>query len=158
MFLVLSLPRSLLFIAAVRFVYPLVNLSRLWFLSVSCFPLSLSSRSFLSLPVPLSLLSFPSSLGLFLLVSPFFLYADSDDFTAYCLILPLLGIGPEWWMDSHNIHHVVCNDVHCGEEIVWASWGGGLLRAANSISPPTPTINTNITTTNATKNIPGMSQ
>lgn len=39
----------------------------------------------------------------------------SDDFAAYCLILPLLGIGPEWWMDSHNIHHVVCNDVKCGE-------------------------------------------
>lgn len=44
--------------------------------------------------------------------------ADSDPFTAYCLILPLLGIGPEWWMDSHNIHHVVCNDVHCGEGFV----------------------------------------
>ena len=40
---------------------------------------------------------------------------DSDDFTAYCLILPMLGIGPQWWIDSHNIHHVVCNDVHCGE-------------------------------------------
>ncbi|CAM9338931.1 unnamed protein product [Ectocarpus sp. 12 AP-2014] len=41
----------------------------------------------------------------------------SDDFTAYCLILPLLGIGPQWWIDSHNIHHVVCNDVHCDPDI-----------------------------------------
>lgn len=45
----------------------------------------------------------------------FLLLPDSDDFTAYCLILPMLGIGPQWWIDSHNIHHVVCNDVHCGE-------------------------------------------
>lgn len=43
------------------------------------------------------------------------LLPGSDDFTAYCLILPMLGIGPQWWIDSHNIHHVVCNDVHCGE-------------------------------------------
>ena len=104
-------------------------------------------------PFPSLSYHFPRLSASFFWSLPFFLYADSDDFTAYCLILPLLGIGPEWWMDSHNIHHVVCNDVHCGEEIVWASWGGGLLRAANSISPPTPTINTNITTTNATKNI-----
>ena len=41
--------------------------------------------------------------------------SDSDEFAAYCVVLPLLGIGPEWWMDSHNIHHVVCNDVKCGE-------------------------------------------
>eukprot|EP00903_Cladosiphon_okamuranus_P018894 g17377.t1 len=41
----------------------------------------------------------------------------SDDFTAYCLILPMLGIGPQWWIDSHNIHHVVCNDVHCDPDI-----------------------------------------
>ncbi|CAM9620841.1 unnamed protein product, partial [Choristocarpus tenellus] len=41
----------------------------------------------------------------------------SDDFTAYCMILPMLGIGPEWWIDSHNIHHVVCNDVICDPDI-----------------------------------------
>lgn len=52
---------------------------------------------------------------LMILYFPLFSGSDSDDFTAYCLILPMLGIGPQWWVDSHNIHHVVCNDVHCGE-------------------------------------------
>lgn len=54
---------------------------------------------------------------------------DSDDFTAYCLILPMLGIGPQWWIDSHNIHHVVCNDVHCGE--LRSDWLSFLFLAPN---------------------------
>lgn len=60
-----------------------------------------------------------SSLWLFCARTDVYASAGSDDFAAYCLILPLLGIGPEWWMDSHNIHHVVCNDVQCGEGIAY---------------------------------------